>query len=248
MNGYGYQPYFVEGDEPRSMHEKMAETLDKVAAEIRAIQEQARGSQSVGGPRWPMIILRTPKGWTGPKEVDGEKVEGTWRAHQVPMGNMDAAEHIKALEQWMKSYRPEELFDDSGALRPELQSLAPQGGRRMGANPVANGGLLLRDVMRLNMNSRNFRVFGPDETSSNRLDALFEVTDKTWLAETSSRRRAPIARGTGDGNLERAHLSGLARGLSPDWAAWAFFFLRGVYPHSRFHVQSARQMAENHEQ
>ena len=219
MNGYGYRPYFVEGDEPSSMHEKMAETLDKVAAEIKAIQEQARGNQSVRRPSWPMIILRTPKGWTGPKEVDGEKVEGTWRAHQVPIGNMQSPEHLTALQQWMKGYRPEELFDDSGALRPELQSLAPEGTRRMGANPVANGGLLLRDlrmpdfrdyavevkrpgeifaeatrvmgkllrdVMRLNMDSRNFRVFGPDETSSNRLDALFEVTDKAWLAETSS--------------------------------------------------------------
>ncbi len=201
------------------MHEQMAATLDSIAAEIRAIQQEARAGQSARRPRWPMIVLRTPKGWTGPREVDGEKVEGTWRAHQVPLSKMDAPEHLQALEQWMKSYRPEELFDAGGALRPELQNLAPSGTRRMGANPVANGGLLLRDlrlpdfrdyalevkkpgvmlaeatremgkllrdVMRLNLESRNFRIFGPDETSSNRLDAVLEVTGKTWLAETTA--------------------------------------------------------------
>ncbi len=219
MTGYGYHPYFVEGEEPRAMHEQMAATLDSIAAEIRAIQQEARAGQSARRPRWPMIVLRTPKGWTGPREVDGEKVEGTWRAHQVPLSKMDAPEHLQALEQWMKSYRPEELFDAGGALRPELQNLAPSGTRRMGANPVANGGLLLRDlrlpdfrdyaldvkkpgvmlaeatremgkllrdVMRLNLESRNFRIFGPDETSSNRLDAVLEVTGKTWLAETTA--------------------------------------------------------------
>jgi xylulose-5-phosphate/fructose-6-phosphate phosphoketolase len=217
LSGYGYQSYFVEGSEPQAMHEIMAETLDTVIAEIKTIQNKARSNGIVRRPRWPVIVLRSPKGWTGPKEVDGQKVEGTWRSHQVPMGEMQSPEHLKILESWLKSYRPEELFDNSGAPVEELQSLAPKGNRRMGANPHANGGLLrrdlrmpdfrtyavsvekpgvviaeatrvagelLRDVMRLNMDSKNFRVFGPDETQSNRLGALFEVTDRTWLADT----------------------------------------------------------------
>ncbi|HXF74987.1 MAG TPA: phosphoketolase family protein, partial [Methylomirabilota bacterium] len=216
LTGYGHRPYFVEGSEPRAMHEAMAATLDEAIAEIRSIQRDARQNGAVGRPRWPMIVLRTPKGWTGPKEVDGEPVEGTWRAHQVPMGEMESPEHLKILENWMKSYRPEELFDESGKFRAHLQSLAPKGRRRMGANPHANGGLLLRDlrmpdfrayavevkkpgavfaeatramgrflrdVMKLNGAAKNFRVFGPDETNSNRLGALFEATDKTWLAD-----------------------------------------------------------------
>ncbi len=216
LTGYGHRPYFVEGSEPRAMHEAMAATLDEAIAEIRSIQRDARQNGAVGRPRWPMIVLRTPKGWTGPKEVDGEPVEGTWRAHQVPMGEMESPEHLKILENWMKSYRPEELFDESGKFRAHLQSLAPKGPRRMGANPHANGGLLLRDlrmpdfrayavevkkpgavfaeatramgrflrdVMKLNGAAKNFRVFGPDETNSNRLGALFEATDKTWLAD-----------------------------------------------------------------
>jgi len=228
MNGYGYHPYFVEGDEPMAMHEAMAATLDSVCAEIEAIQDDARRNGVSRRPRWPMIVLRTPKGWTGPKRVDGEQVEGTWRSHQVPMGEMGSAEHLKILEDWMKSYRPESLFDAAGAPVPELQKLAPNGARRMGANPHANGGLLLRDlrmpdfrayavafdtpgvvfteatrvmgkfvrdVMKLNMDSRNFRVFGPDETNSNRLGALFEVTDKTWLAETAPEDIQLSARG-----------------------------------------------------
>ncbi len=206
LTGYGHRPYFVEGSEPRAMHEAMAATLDEAIAEIRSIQRDARQNGAVGRPRWPMIVLRTPKGWTGPKEVDGEPVEGTWRAHQVPMGEMESPEHLKILENWMKSYRPEELFDESGKFRAHLQSLAPKGPRRMGANPHANGGLLLRDlrmpdfrayavevkkpgavfaeatramgrflrdVMKLNGAAKNFRVFGPDETNSNRLGALF---------------------------------------------------------------------------
>jgi xylulose-5-phosphate/fructose-6-phosphate phosphoketolase len=218
LSGYGYHAYFVEGAEPHSVHETMAATLDTVVAEIKSIQDAARKNGVVSRPRWPMIVLRTPKGWTGPKEVDGEKVEGTWRAHQVPMGKMESPEHLKALEAWMKGYRPEELFDAAGRLVPDLQDLAPKGTRRMGANPIANGGLLLRDlrmpdfrayavevkepgvvfaeatrvmgkllrdVMKLNLEAKNFRVFGPDETSSNRLDALLEVTDKTWLADTA---------------------------------------------------------------
>ena len=214
--GYGYKPYFVEGVEPEFMHQAMAATLDTVMSEIKAIQHGARSNGDTSRPRWPMIILRTPKGWTGPKEVDGLQTEGTWRSHQVPLAELAAKpQHIQLLDQWMKSYKPHELFDDKGALNAELLELAPRGERRMGANPHANGGLLLkdlkmpdyrdyavavqqpgqteveatrvmgkllRDVMRLNMPSRNFRVVGPDETASNRLGALFEVTDRAWMA------------------------------------------------------------------
>jgi xylulose-5-phosphate/fructose-6-phosphate phosphoketolase len=214
FTGYGYRPYFVEGHEPAAMHQLMAATLDTAIREIRAIQDQARNQKSAGLPVWPMIIMRTPKGWTGPKFVDGKPVEGTWRAHQVPMADMDKPEHVKILEDWMKSYRPEELFDRDGKLVPELAALAPKGNRRMGSNPHANGGLLrkdlimpdfrkyavsvpkpgtetgestrvlgsfLRDVMELNRQSRNFRVLGADETASNRLDALYQATDKVWM-------------------------------------------------------------------
>ena len=216
--GYGYRPYFVEGSEPEQMHQLMAVTLDQVVAEIQTIQQAARKQGAIQCPRWPMIILRTPKGWTGPKEVDGKKTEGYWRSHQVPFAELvGKPDHLRLLEDWMKSYRPEELFDGNGVLMPELAALAPQGERRMGANPHANGGLLLkdlqlpdfrgyavevpgpgaeqaeatrvmggylRDVMKLNMPTRNFRVMGPDETNSNRLGALFEVTDRAWMAET----------------------------------------------------------------
>jgi len=216
--GYGYKPYFVEGEDPGLMHRAMAETLDTVFGKIKTIQEKARTRGLTGRPRWPMIVLRTPKGWTGPKEVDGLKTEGFWRSHQVPLSEMAAKPgHVKLLETWMKGYRSEELFDEKGSLRPELAELAPKGERRMGANPHANGGLLLRDlklpdfkdyaveapepgrvsaeatrvmgrflrdVMKRNMEERNFRVFGPDETASNRLSALFEVTDRTWMDPT----------------------------------------------------------------
>lgn len=216
--GYGYKPYFVEGAEPEAMHQLMAATLDTVVSEIKAIQHEARSIGVAARPRWPMIILRTPKGWTGPKEVDGQKAEDYWRSHQVPFAEMATKPaHIKLLEQWMKSYKPEELFDEQGSLIAELAELAPKGVRRMGANPHANGGLLLknlrmpdfrdyavevpepgqvlgeatrvmgtllRDVMQLNMDARNFRVMGPDETKSNRLGALFEVTNRAWMAET----------------------------------------------------------------
>ncbi len=215
--GCGWRPCFVEGSEPGAMHQQMAATLDAVVAEIRDIQRRARAGGARSRPRWPMIVLRTPKGWTGPKEVDGHKTEGSWRSHQVPLADVATRpEHLRQLEAWMRSYRPEELFDDTGRLRPALAGLAPTGTRRMGANPRANGGLLmrdlampdfrdyavavpqpgsrsaeatrvlgdfLRDVMKLNLATRNFRVFGPDETASNRLGALFEVTDKTWLGE-----------------------------------------------------------------
>lgn len=215
--GYGYQPYFVEGSEPEAMHRKMAATIDVVVTEIQTIQRRARTGADTERPRWPMIVLKSPKGWTGPKEVDGYKTEGTWRSHQVPFGELaEKPEHLKLLEQWMKSYRPDELFDARGAPRPELRALAPKGARRMGASPHANGGMLLkdlqlpnyrdyavsvlkpgataaeatrvmgyylRDVMKLNLASRNFRVVGPDETASNRLGALFEVTNRSWMAE-----------------------------------------------------------------
>jgi xylulose-5-phosphate/fructose-6-phosphate phosphoketolase len=214
FTGYGYKPHFVEGHEPEVMHQLMGATLDAIIEEIHAIQNEARFKESTTLPLWPMIILRSPKGWTGPKFVDGKPVEGTWRAHQVPVADLEKPEHLKILEDWMKSYRPEELFDENGRLLPELAELAPTGDRRMGSNPHANGGLLLkalllpdfrkyavrvpkpgtetaestrvlgtflRDVMELNRESRNFRVFGPDETASNRLDALYEVTRKEWM-------------------------------------------------------------------
>jgi xylulose-5-phosphate/fructose-6-phosphate phosphoketolase len=219
FRGYGYRPRVVEGSVPELMHQAMAEALDGAITDIRAIQTAARTTGEAARPRWPMIILRTPKGWTGPKEVDGKKTEGSWRSHQVPLADLATRpEHVRQLEQWMKSYRPEELFDGAGRLIPSLAALAPKGSRRMGANPHANGGMLLRDleipdfrdhavqvpepgavmaeatrvlggflrdVMRCNMAARNFRVFGPDETTSNRLAALFEVTDRTWMAEGS---------------------------------------------------------------
>ena len=213
--GYGYEPYFIEGDEPAMMHQKMAATLDCIIHKIKTIWHEARIKGNTTRPRWPMIIFRSPKGWTGPQEVDGLKTEGSWRSHQVPLSELDTKpEHIAILEHWMKSYKPEELFDAKGKLIPELAALAPKGEKRMGANPHTNGGILLkelhlpdfksyaievkkhgesiaestrilgnylRDVMVENMH--NFRVFGPDETASNRLGALFEVTNRVWMAE-----------------------------------------------------------------
>jgi len=215
LTGYGYRPYIVAGDDPETMHQLMAHTLDTVLAEIRDIQARAR-SGDTARPRWPMIVLKTPKGWTGPKTVDGKQVEGTFRAHQVPLTEVRTnAGHLKLLEEWMRSYRPEELFDADGRLVAELAALAPEGNRRMGANPHANGGLLLkelilpdfrdhavdvptpgavdgeatrvmgmflRDIMVANAAAANFRVFGPDETASNRLDKLFDVTARTSTA------------------------------------------------------------------
>ncbi len=214
FRGYGYTPYFVEGDDPLEMHQFMAATLDTVVAEIQRIQTEARANGFKTRPRWPMIILRSPKGWTGPKFVDGKPTEGTFRSHQVPMGDMSHPGHVKVLEEWLQSYRPQELFDQTGRLRSELAELAPQGERRMSANPHANGGLLLldlslpdfrdyavevptpggvngeatrvqgqfiRDVIRFN--PANFRVFSPDETTSNRWGAVFEVTNRCSTAE-----------------------------------------------------------------
>ena len=220
FRGYGYEPYFVGGEEPAQVHRVMAATLDRVIDRIRRIQWDARSREGSPRPMWPMIVLRTPKGWTGPETVDGLQTEGSWRSHQVPLANLAGnPEHLKLLEQWLRSYRPEELFDASGKLIPELAELAPKGERRMGANPHANGGALLqdlkvpdfrdyavgvpspgavtgeatrvtgaflRDVMKLNMGERNFRVFGPDETESNRLGSLFEVTDRVFTGELRS--------------------------------------------------------------
>ena len=217
FRGYGYEPHFVEGSDPETMHQLMAATLDTVVAEIREIQQEARDTGFQSRPRWPMIVLRTPKGWTCPHEVDGKQVEDSWRSHQVPMGQMASnPAHVELLDSWMRSYKPEELFDDSGRLKPEIAELAPSGDRRMGANPHANGGSLLKDlrmpdyrdfavdvpepgcamaeatrvqgqfvseVMKLNMGTNNFRVFSPDETASNRWNAVFDVTDRCSTAE-----------------------------------------------------------------
>jgi xylulose-5-phosphate/fructose-6-phosphate phosphoketolase len=215
--GVGHQPYFVEGDDPEQVHQSLAATLDRVADDIAAVQKEARENGALGRPRWPAIVLVTPKGWTGPDVVDGLQVEGTYRSHQVPLASLrEKPDHLAMLEAWMKSYRPETLFDDNGTLRAELQALAPKGARRMGANPHANGGVLLRDlrlpdfrdyavkveqpgatlaestaaqgkfmrdVFRLNEAARNYRVFSPDETASNRWGAVFEVTDRCSVAE-----------------------------------------------------------------
>ena len=217
MRGYGYAPYYVEGDEPEAMHQRMAEVLDQVIPEIRRIQQDARDNGFRERPRWPMIVLRSPKGWTGPKEVDGKPTEGSWRSHQVPFADMAAKTgHVKLLEEWMRSYKPEELFDENGRLRPEIAALAPEGSKRMSANPHSNGGVLLRDlrlpdfreyavdvpepggaqaeatrvqgkflrdVLRRNAAARNFRIFSPDETASNRWNDVFETTDRTSTAE-----------------------------------------------------------------
>ena len=222
LRGYGYDPHFVEGDDPNFVHQSLAGTLDRVLFQIRAIQGAARApirDKRLERPRWPMIVFRTPKGWTGPKFVDDKPVEGTWRAHQVPIADFKKPDHLKQLEDWLRSYRPEELFDERGKFREELAALAPTGHRRMGSNPHANGGELLqplsmphfrdyavavpmpgsvraeatrllgaflRDVMKLNLSKQNFRLFGPDETASNRLEAVYEVSGKAWMAEVEA--------------------------------------------------------------
>ena len=215
--GYGYKPYYVEGSDPQKVHPAMAEALDQIIPEIKSIQREARENGSTERPQWPMIVLRTPKGWTGPKEIDGKKVEDFWRSHQVPFDDPGKGDHLKLLEDWLKGYGPEELFDENGTFHAELKALAPEGTRRMGANPHSNGGVLLRDlrmpnfrdyavevpkpgatwgeatrvlgnflrdIMKRNLDSKNFRVFAPDELASNRLSALFEVTDRSWMLDT----------------------------------------------------------------
>ncbi|MDC7124841.1 MAG: phosphoketolase family protein, partial [Spirochaetales bacterium] len=215
FTGYGYKPYFVEGSDPETMHQAMAATLERCIKDIKKIQTDARSGKNTELPHYPMIILRSPKGWTAPKEVDGLKIEGFWRAHQVPLSGMhENPEHLEILEKWLRSYHPEEVFDEKGRLKERYRSIAPEGNRRMGSNPHANGGLLckdlimpdfrkygkefdkpgttraentrslgvfLRDVM--NNNMENFRVFGPDETTSNRINAVYEASKKFWIAE-----------------------------------------------------------------
>ena len=219
MRGYGHEPFFVEGDDPIQVHQSLAGALDLALVRIQQIQREARSAEINGNverPRWPMIVLRTPKGWTGPKFVDGKPVEGTWRAHQVPIADFKTPEHLQQLENWLKSYQPQELFDEAGKFREELAELAPSGNLRMSCNPHANGGDLLqdlvmpnfrdyavavprpgsadaeatrvmggfvRDVMKLNLATQNFRIFGPDETASNRLDAVYAVSGKAWMAD-----------------------------------------------------------------
>ena len=215
FKGCGWEPYFVEGDDPMTMHKLMAETMDTVIEKIKAIQKNARENNDASRPKWPMIVLRTPKGWTGPKVVDGQKIEGSFRAHQVPISMENPEEHLKLLNDWLRSYHPEELFDEKGRLIPELAELAPKGNARLGANPHANGGLLLkdlrlpdfrtygipvepgktkaqdmielggyiRDIFRLNEDNKNFRIFGPDESMSNRLYRVFEAENRDWNGE-----------------------------------------------------------------
>ena len=218
LRGYGWEPHFVSGHDPMAVHRLLAGTLDEILDRICAIQDNAGKGGVDRRPPWPMIVLRTPKGWTGPRTVDGHRTEGSWRSHQLPLAETRTnPDHLRQLEEWLRSYRPEDLFDENGRLRPELAALAPAGERRMGANPHANGGLLLRDLklpdfrdyavevpspgsttgeatrvlgrflrdtMTANAENSNFRVFGPDETASNRLDALFDVTGRTWMGET----------------------------------------------------------------
>ena len=216
FKGTGWKPYFVEGDDPMTMHKLMAETLNTVIEEIKAIQKNARENNDSSRPIWPMIVLRTPKGWTGPKVVDGKQIEGYFLAHQVPISFEKPEEHLQILKDWLESYHAEELFDETGKLIPELKALAPKGDARIGANPHANGGKLLRDlrlpdfrdyavevkehgaedgqdmtelgkfvrdIFKLNAESKNFRIFGPDETNSNRLNAVFETENRDWNSE-----------------------------------------------------------------
>ena len=253
IEGYGYAPIFVEGDDPDIMHQKMAAALNAAFEKIQAIQQAARGGKRASRAFWPMIVLRSPKGWTGPKTVDGLKTEGSWRAHQVPF-TLEKSEHLQILNDWMRSYRPEELFDVAGCLRQEIATVAPAGARRMSDNPHANGGALmrplrlppfedhavpvvhpgqsdgeatkvmgafLRDVMRQNAATRNFRVFGPDETASNRLQDLFEATGRPWDAATLPDDDEQLSP---DGRVmeisQRAYMPRLAGRLFADRPSW----------------------------
>ena len=257
LRGCGWTPHFVEGDDPETMHQLMAATMETAIEDIREIQTNARSHHDTTRARWPMIVLRSPKGWTGPKVVDGLQIEGTFRAHQVPLlVDSEHPNHVPLLENWMKSYKAEELFDKNGRLLPELAALAPKGDRRMGANPHANGGILLRDlrmpdfhahavtvpsagavnaqdtqvlgsflreVAKLNKDQSNFRIFGPDETLSNLLGEVFEVTNRQWDARVARNDEflAPSGRVL-DSMLSEHQCEGWLEGyLLTDWTAWA---------------------------
>ena len=278
LRGCGWEPRYVEGEDPEEMHELMASAVDNVIEGIHTIQRKARTGRDTTRPRWPMIVLRSPKGWTGPKVVDGLQIEGTFRADQVPL-LVDAAHphHVDQLDSWMRSYKPGELFDETGRLMPDLAALAPQGRRRMGANPHTNGGVLLRDlrmpdfrvhavtvgspgavdaedtlvlgrflrdVITLNDEQRNFRIFGPDETLSNMLGAVFEVTDRQWEARTVAGDEYLAPRGRAADSMPVSTKAKVARGLFADRTARAVQLLPGVHPHRRLDVQPARQMAQ----
>ena len=277
FEGMGYKPYFVEGHDPGAVHQQLAGVLDAAVAEIRRIWDDARNKGVVKRPAWPMIVFRTPKGWTCPAEIDGKKCEDYWRGHQVPMGDMDKPEHIRILEQWMKSYRPEELFDAQGRLIPELAELAPKGHRRMSDNPHANGGLLLRDlkmpdfrdyavdvpspgatmaesarvmgkflrdVMKQNLDSRNFRLFSPDENNSNRWQDVLEVTNRCYMAEIYPEDDKLSPDGRVMEVLSEHQCQGWLEGYLLTGRHGFFSLLRGVHPHHRLDVQPARQVAE----
>ena len=281
LEGYGHRPILVtggfDGEAPAAVHQRFAGALDAALDEIAAIQTHARETGAEPRrPRWPMIVLRTPKGWTGPKEVDGLPVEDSWRSHQVPMTDVrDNPEHLRVLEDWLRSYEPEELFDENGTLVAELADLPPKGERRMSANPHANGGVLLRELVLpdfrdyavdvpepgttfseatrvlgaflrdvIARNPDNFRLFGPDETASNRLGDVFEVTGRSLARRDEAHRRGPRTRRSRDGGPLRAPLPGLARGLPADGPARPLQLLRGVHPHRRLDVQPAREVAE----
>ena len=280
LTGYGYEPFYVDNEATHeATHLAMARTLDRIVTRIREIQQAARSNGFRERPRWPALVLQTPKGWTGPREVDGVAVEGTWRAHQVPLAELaEKRAHLRLLEEWMRGYRPAELFTSEGKLRPELRALAPQGKRRMGDNPHANGGILLRslrlpdfreyavelkrpgavnaeatrvqgayirDVMKLNLPTQNFRVFSPDELTSNRWNDVLDVTARMSAAADPAGRYARGERRARDGNAERASVPGLARRLPAHRPAWILQLLRGVHPHRRFDVQPARQVAQD---
>ena len=279
MEGYGHKPYFVEGDDPASVHQQLAATLDTVVEEIHAIQKAAREGGVTERPTWPMIVLRTPKGWTGPKEIDGKPVEGTWRSHQVPMGEVRTnAEHRQILETWMRSYRPEELFDDDGvavpgarragaqelpadereprrerrraaprpapARLPRLRRRRPGAGRHARPRRRASSGTYLRDVT--DRNRETFRMFGPDETQSNRLGAVFEVTDRQFDAEILPTDEFQAPEGRVMEVLSEHQCQGWLEGYLLTGPARPLQLLRGVHPHRRLDVQPAREVAQGH--
>ena len=280
LSGCGYEAFYVDKQaSSEATHLAMARTLDQIVARIREIQNAARSSGFRERPRWPALVLHTPKGWTGPSEVDGIAVEDSWRSHQVPLSELaEKRPHLRLLEEWMRSYRPEELFTSEGKLRPELRELAPKGKRRMGDNPHANGGILLRslrlpdfreyavqvkkpgatnaeatrvqgayirDVMKLNLPTANFRVFSPDELTSNRWNDVLDVTQRMWAAEI----RPDDSHLANDGRVmedaQRASVPGLAGRLPAHRPARLLQLLRGVHSHRRFDVQSARQVAQD---